>query len=92
MAAKAELGMEAAKGSQELAMNQKQQESQQRMQLAGNQAQRAGNETQGRIQAGNLANRKSMIDMDLAVQGLGQQKQRQLNFRQALFNSLTSDF
>lgn len=92
MSAQAGLGMEAAKSNQEMAANQQQQDSQQRMQQAGNAVQRAGNESQARIQQGGLANRKATFDLGMAYDQAGRDKKRTLDFRQALFNSLTQDF
>lgn len=92
MSGAAGVGMERQKNSQELAVNQMQQDSQQRMQQAGNYAARAGNETQERIQAGGLANRMALFHTNMGFEQEGANRQRALNFRQALFNSLTKDF
>lgn len=91
MAAAAGLGMEKQKADQEMSVNQMQADSQQRMQQAGNNMSRASNESQQRMQAGALGNRQAAFHTGLAYDQAGANKRRSLDFRQALFNSLTRE-
>lgn len=91
MSSAAGLGADKAKADTEMAVNQMQADSQMRMQQAGNAVSRAGNESQARIQAGGMANRRALFDTGMQYSQAEANKRRSLDFRQALFNSLTRD-
>lgn len=92
MAGQAALGMERAKGAQEMGVQQMQQDSQLRQQEGQNKAQRAGNESQQRIAEGDLDSRRSVFDTSMAYDYAGLQKRNRLNFQQALINGMARDF
>ena len=89
MSSAAGLGMEKSKADSGMAMTQMQEDSRQRMQSAGNKMARAGNESQERIQRGGLANRMQNFNLGMQFDQAAVDKKRSLDFRQALFNSLT---
>ena len=91
MSTAAGLGMKKQEADQSMAVEQMQQDSRQRMQQAGNYASKAGNETQERMQQGGLDSRMTNFNLGMRFQQLGAERQRQMNFRQALIDSMTRD-
>lgn len=91
MSTAAGLGMKRQEADQAMASEQMQQDSRQRMQQAGNYASRSGNESQERMQQGGLDNRMANFNLGMRYQQRSDDRQRQLNFRQALFDSMTRD-
>lgn len=91
MSSAAGLGMEKAKADTEMSSAQMQEESRQRMQGASNNMARAGNESQERIARGGMASRMANFNVGMNIEQAGADRRRALDFRQALFNSLTRD-
>lgn len=92
MAGQAALGMERAKGAQDLGVQKMQQDSQLRQQESQNKGARASNESRERIDEGGLSNRASVFNTGMAYDYAGLQKRNQVAFKQALINGMARDF